>query len=74
MDKNDLSKCPVMHGAVTKAGKGGTSSRDWWPNQLNLKILNQNARKSHPMGADFDYAAEFKKLDLEALKKKTCWT
>ena len=69
MDKNDLSKCPVMHGAVTKAGKGGTSSRDWWPNQLNLKILNQNARKSHPMGADFDYAAEFKKLDLEALKK-----
>ncbi|MDO7732856.1 MAG: catalase/peroxidase HPI [Paracoccaceae bacterium] len=58
-----------MHGAVTKAGKGGTSSRDWWPNQLNLKILNQNARKSHPMGADFDYAAEFKKLDLEALKK-----
>ena len=69
MDKNDLSKCPVMHGAVTKAGKGGTSSRDWWPNQLNLKILNQNARKSHPMGADFDYAVEFKKLDLEALKK-----
>ena len=69
MDKNDLSKCPVMHGAVTKAGKGGTSSRDWWPNQLNLKILNQNARQSHPMGADFDYAAEFKKLDLEALKK-----
>jgi hypothetical protein len=40
-----------------------------WPNQLNLKIPNQNVRKSHPMGADFDYAAEFKKLNLEALKK-----
>ncbi len=48
---------------------GGTSNRDWWPNQLNLKILHQHSRKSNPMGADFNYAEEFNKLDLEALKQ-----
>ncbi len=47
----------------------GTSNRDWWPNQLNLKVLHQNSPKSNPMGEEFNYAEEFKKLDLEALKK-----
>ena len=45
------------------------SNQDWWPNQLNLEILHQNSLKSNPLGRDFDYAAEFSKLDLEALKK-----
>ncbi len=48
---------------------GAMSNRDWWPNQLNLQVLAQNSDKSNPMGADFDYAEEFKKLDLDALKK-----
>ncbi len=47
----------------------GTSNRDWWPNQLNLKVLHQNCPKINPMGEEFDYAEEFKKLDLEAVKK-----
>ena len=47
----------------------GTSNRDWWPNQLNLKVLQQNSPRSNPMGEEFNYAEEFKKLDLEALKK-----
>jgi catalase-peroxidase len=50
------------------AGRG-TSNRDWWPNQLNLKVLHQNSPMSNPMGEEFNYAEEFKKLDLEALKK-----
>lgn len=60
-------KCPVMHGGATLAS--GTSNRDWWPNQLNLKILHQNSPLSDPMGGAFDYAQAFKKLDLEAVKK-----
>jgi catalase-peroxidase len=48
---------------------GGTSNRDWWPEGLNLRILHQHSKKSNPMGEDFDYADEFKKLDLEALKQ-----
>ncbi len=51
------------------AAGGGTSNRDWWPNQLNLKILHQRPAKGNPMGEDFDYAEEFKKLDLAAVKK-----
>ncbi|MFK0274314.1 catalase/peroxidase HPI [Ensifer sp. NPDC090286] len=62
-------KCPVMHGAQTSAQSAGTSNRDWWPNQLNLKILHQNSSRSDPMGEAFDYAEEFKKLDLPAVKK-----
>jgi catalase-peroxidase len=58
-------KCPFH--APTKAG--GTANRDWWPNQLNLKILHQNSPLSNPMGKGFNYAAEFKKLDYQALKK-----
>ncbi|KQX54627.1 MULTISPECIES: catalase/peroxidase HPI [unclassified Ensifer] len=61
-------KCPVMHGAQTSAQSPGTSNRDWWPNQLNLKILHQNSSLSDPMGEAFDYAEEFKKLDLPAVK------
>ena len=59
---NDDSKGPVR-------GSKGTSNRDWWPNQLNLKILHQNSPLSNPMGETFNYAEEFKKLDLKALKK-----
>ncbi|WP_336170864.1 catalase/peroxidase HPI [Ensifer sp. MJa1] len=61
-------KCPVMHGAQTSAQSAGTSNRDWWPNQLNLKILHQNSSLSDPMGETFNYAEEFGKLDLQALK------
>ncbi|MCK9986585.1 MAG: catalase-peroxidase [Azoarcus sp.] len=63
------NKCPFagMHGA--RATVGVRSNRDWWPNQLNLNILHQHAPASSPMGADFDYAAEFRKLDLAALKQ-----
>ena len=66
-------KCPVM-GPVKEASSrntaaGSYSNGDWWPNQLNLEILHQNSLKSNPMGADFKYAEEFKKLDLVALKK-----
>ncbi len=66
MDGSDNPKtggCPVMHGAGTR------SNRDWWPNQLNLSILHQNAPASNPLGADFDYADAFKKLDMKALKE-----
>ncbi|OED50133.1 catalase/peroxidase HPI [Rhodobacteraceae bacterium (ex Bugula neritina AB1)] len=70
MDGNTpAGKCPVMHGAALNTDSGGTSNQDWWPNQLNLKILHQNSAKSNPMGADFNYAEEFKKLDLKALKE-----
>lgn len=62
----DASKCPVV-GANTQAGSYG--NRDWWPNQLNLGILHQNSVKGNPMGEDFDYAEEFAKLDLAAVKK-----
>ncbi|MCP4820015.1 MAG: catalase/peroxidase HPI [Shimia sp.] len=58
--------CPVMHGAVSNNARGNS---DWWPNQLNLRILHQNSTKSDPMGADFDYAEEFAKLDYKALKE-----
>jgi len=57
------AKCPFVHAA------GGTTIRDWWPNQLDLKVLHQNSPKSDPMGKGFDYAKEFRSLDLAALKK-----
>jgi len=66
---NEDSKCPVTGGAKNPTAGGGTSNRDWWPNQLNLNILHQHSSKSNPMGEEFNYAEEFKKLDLEALKK-----
>ena len=62
-------KCPVVHGAAAIASNVAVrSNRDWWPNQLNLKILHQHSSLSNPMGKSFDYAEEFKKLDLEAVK------
>ncbi len=61
---SEQSKCPVTHQAA-----GGTSNREWWPNQLRLDILHQHSSKSDPMGEHFDYAKEFKSLDLAAVKK-----
>ncbi|AHD00096.1 catalase/peroxidase HPI [Leisingera methylohalidivorans] len=67
MDGNTpAGKCPVFHGA---AAAGGTTNKHWWPNLLNLNVLHQHAPKSNPMGADFNYAEEFKKLDLKAVKQ-----
>ncbi|MFC1581034.1 catalase/peroxidase HPI [Thermodesulfobacteriota bacterium] len=66
------SKCPVtgkQAGPYRHTSAGAMSSQDWWPNQLNLKILHQNSAKGNPMGEEFNYAEEFKKLDLDALKK-----
>jgi len=66
---SEESKCPVTgHAGMTSASRG-TSNREWWPQQLNLNILHQHAPASNPMGTDFDYAKEFKKLDLTAVKK-----
>ena len=59
-------KCPVVHGTTNV---GMRSNSDWWPNQLNLRILRQNSPQSDPMGKEFNYAEEFKKLDFQALKK-----
>ena len=66
---NDENKCPVTGRVSNPIAGGGTSNRDWWPNQLNLNILHQHSSKSDPMGEDFNYAEEFKKLDLKALKE-----
>ena len=67
MDKE--SKCPVTGKALSDAPGKGRSSQDWWPDQLNLKILHQNSSLINPMDEGFNYAEEFKKLDLDALKK-----
>ena len=71
MDGNNenAGKCPVMHGAPVNTGQGGTSNADWWPNQLNLRILHQHSDASNPMNDGFDYAEAFKSLDLKALKQ-----
>jgi len=61
---NDDSKCPFNHAAGS-----GARNRDWWPNQLNLRILHQNPPAGDPLGEEFDYAEEFKKLDLESVKQ-----
>ena len=60
------AKCPIVHGATNRAMR---SNSDWWPNQLNLKILRQNGSASNPMGAQYNYAEEFKSLDFKALKQ-----
>jgi catalase-peroxidase len=70
----DAAKCPVMSGdfrdaAARHTAMGSYSNRDWWPNQLNLQMLHQNCPLSNPLGEKFNYAAEFKKLDLKAVKK-----
>ena len=63
------SKCPVLGGPHRHTAVGTTSNQHWWPNQLNLKILHQSSSLSDPMGKDFNYAEEFKTLDLDALQK-----
>src|SRR5438105_579491 len=68
-DAANAGKCPVMHGVRPNPTFRGRSNRDWWPNQLNLNILHQHSLLSNPMGKDFNYAEEFKKLDFAALKK-----
>ena len=67
MDKDSESKCPVLEDSQHTLGS--TSNQNWWPNQLNLNILHQHDKKSNPMGDNFDYREEFKKLDYNALKK-----
>ncbi len=64
------SKCPALGGPHRHTAVGTISNQHWWPNQLNLKILHQNSPQSNPMGKDFNYAEEFKTLDLDALKKE----
>ncbi|MBS3970711.1 MAG: catalase/peroxidase HPI [Clostridia bacterium] len=66
---SEESKCPVTGMTKRRVAGGGTTNRDWWPNQLNLKMLHQNHPKRNPLGEEFNYAEEFKKLDLEAVKK-----
>jgi catalase-peroxidase len=66
---DETSKCPVTGGRQAPTAAEVRSNRDWWPNQLNLKVLHQNCPLSDPMGEGFDYAEEFKKLDLGAVKK-----
>ncbi len=67
---NGEAKCPFNHGAVKQSAGGGTRNHNWWPNQLNLSILRQHSSVSNPMDADFNYAEEFKSLDLAALKQE----
>lgn len=66
---NDISKCPFHNGELKSTAGGGTSNKDWWPNQLNLDILRQHSNLSNPMDEGFDYAEAFKSLDLAAVKK-----
>ncbi len=65
----DEGMCPFLNGEMNQAAGGGTSIRDWWPNMLNLNILRQHSSLSDPMDEGFDYAEEFKSLDLAAVKK-----
>jgi len=66
--KPQMSECPVMRGPPKHAISGGRSNRDWWPNQLNLKILHQHSAQSSPMSAGFSYAEAFSKLDINAVR------
>lgn len=68
MDGSEAGKCPMFGGENRHKATGSTANQHWWPNQLNLNILHQNHPKSDPMGDNFSYAEEFKKLDLDALK------
>jgi catalase-peroxidase len=66
---SDEAKCPFMSGTLNQGAGGGTSNRDWWPNQLKLNILRQHSSLSNPMGKDFNYAKEFKSIDMKQLVK-----
>ena len=63
------AQCPFSSGAMKQSAGNGTKNNDWWPNQLKLNILRQNSSLSNPMGKQFNYAAEFKSLDLDAVKQ-----
>lgn len=67
-NNTDESKCPFTGGELKHSAGGGTSNRDWWPNLLKLNILRQHSTLSNPMGEEFNYAEEFKTLDLDAVK------
>ncbi|AMJ68149.1 catalase/peroxidase HPI [Hymenobacter sp. PAMC 26628] len=69
MNDPSAAKCPFLAGQAQQTAGGGTRDRDWWPNMLRLNILRQHSPKANPMGADFNYAEEFKKLDLNAVKQ-----
>jgi len=69
MNTESAAKCPFSGGALQHSAGGGPANRDWWPNQLNLNILRQHSSLSNPMDKDFNYAEEFNKLDLSAVKK-----
>lgn len=69
MSNSNESKCPFPHGQMKQTAGTGTSNKDWWPNRLNLNILRQHSELSNPMDRGFNYAEEFKSVDLAALKK-----
>jgi catalase-peroxidase len=69
MSNSTENKCPFPHGQVRLTAGGGTGNKDWWPNRLSLNILRQHSSLSDPMDEGFNYAEEFKKLDLKAIKK-----
>ena len=69
MSEQDATKCPFTGAAPKHTAGGGTTNRDWWPNQLRLDLLSQHSSKSDPMDEDFNYAEEFKSLDLAAVKR-----
>ncbi len=69
MSNTNESKCPFPHGQMNQTAGTGTSNKDWWPNRLNLGVLRQHSTLSNPMDKEFNYAEEFKKLDLKAIKK-----
>ena len=68
-NNGDASQCPYLGGVLNQSAGGGNSNKDWWPNQLKLNILRQHSSLSDPMGNGFNYAEEFKKLDLNAVKQ-----
>ena len=69
MSNTNESKCPFPHGQMKQTASIGTSNKDWWPNRLNLGILHQHSTLSNPTDTSFNYAQEFMKLDLNAIKK-----
>ena len=69
LNGNGEAKCPFLEGAVKQSAGGGTSNRDWWPNQLNVDMLHEHSERSSPMGESFNYAEAFKTLDLKAVVK-----
>ncbi|KAK0331584.1 hypothetical protein LTR94_028353, partial [Friedmanniomyces endolithicus] len=67
-DEKPAGGCPVTGSGAKPRVSRGRTNRDWWPNALNVKVLHQNVEPANPMGPDFDYRDEFRKLDLKAIK------